>query len=520
MIFGPPGTGKTKTLVASVLELHRDSPSARILITAPSDAAADVIAKRLVQHYSPNELFRLNWWQRTSASLPNELILYSYLTATGDFDLPSPEQLQNFKIIISTCGTSGCIKDHVAPFDVVIVDEASQVFESEVLIPLTMASAEGISVIAGDTEQLSDNLRTPLFQIYDSYHSLQERLLQSPFYEDIKDQHCEEHHHFVFGSFLCRNYRSHPDIFAVSSNLFYKNALLAAGDAQLINSLLEWTPPQRYQKMLKSLSLPLENEGNEGHIKGGNNNSQLHNNVNTETLDVDLKGDEELSPIHFIGVNGIHKHELDSPSFYNESEISTVVELCRDLTSSSTVSVEERDIGVIAAYRSQVLKLRVDLRKIGLRNVNVGNVFDFQGQEVKVVIISTVLTSGKRITYEEGANKERSGLFGDHRRFNVAVTRGMALCVVVGDPYFLYSDSSWRAYIEACDAKSRYVGNDCKFLARHVKEKDDEDADDLLNAAVQLSLRQSLGNGVASRMHALTLEEQYYADDLTWRTFL
>ena len=96
----------------------------------------------------------------------------------------------------------------------------------------------------------------------------------------------------------------------------------------------------------------------------------------------------------------------------------------------------------------------------------------------------------------------------------------MALCVVVGDPYFLYSDSSWRAYIEACDAKSRYVGNDCKFLARHVKEKDDEDADDLLNAAVQLSLRQSLGNGVASRMHALTLEEQYYADDLTWRTFL
>ena len=74
IIFGPPGTGKTKTLVASILEIHRDSPSTRILVTAPSDAAADVIAKRLVQYYNSDELFRLNWWQRMPASLSAELL--------------------------------------------------------------------------------------------------------------------------------------------------------------------------------------------------------------------------------------------------------------------------------------------------------------------------------------------------------------------------------------------------------------------------------------------------------------
>jgi hypothetical protein len=37
------------------------------------------------------------------------------------------------------------------------------------------------------------------------------------------------------------------------------------------------------------------------------------------------------------------------------------------------------------------------------------------------------------------------------RRFNVAVTRGMSLCVVVGHPYLLYSDHVWREFLEYCD---------------------------------------------------------------------
>lgn len=98
------------------------------------------------------------------------------------------------------------------------------------------------------------------------------------------------------------------------------------------------------------------------------------------------------------------------------------MDICLSLVSTRGVRPEE--IGIIAAFRSQVLKLRAALRSAGLSNVNVGSVLDLQGQEVKVIVISTVLTS--RLQSDRG---EVMGLLGDHRKFNVAVTRGMALCI-------------------------------------------------------------------------------------------
>ena len=58
-----------------------------------------------------------------------------------------------------------------------------------------------------------------------------------------------------------------------------------------------------------------------------------------------------------------------------------MVEVCRDLLSTSSLpagTVVARDIGVIAAFRKQVLKLRLALRAAGMASINVGSVEDFQ----------------------------------------------------------------------------------------------------------------------------------------------
>ena len=118
-----------------------------------------------------------------------------------------------------------------------------------------------------------------------------------------------------------------------------------------------------------------------------------------------------------------------------------------ELLSDKTLNVSTQDIGIIAAFRAQVLMLRTHLRSLNLGAINVGSVEDYQGQEKKIIIISTVLTC-RVPTYEV---KGCIGLMGDHRRFNVAVTRSMALCVVLGQPYVLYTDPVWKEFLEYCD---------------------------------------------------------------------
>ena len=58
-------------MTASIVEIINQFPFKRILAVAPSDAAADVIVTRLAKakSYTSKEMLRLNWWQRTIASV-------------------------------------------------------------------------------------------------------------------------------------------------------------------------------------------------------------------------------------------------------------------------------------------------------------------------------------------------------------------------------------------------------------------------------------------------------------------
>lgn len=89
-------------------------------------------------------------------------------------------------------------------------------------------------------------------------------------------------------------------------------------------------------------------------------------------------------------------HETDSPSWFNPVEGSKIVDLIEGLLNSSTVDVSIADIGVIAFYRQQVLKIRLMLRERNLSQVRVGGVNDYQGQEARIIFISTVVAKQRQ----------------------------------------------------------------------------------------------------------------------------
>ncbi len=457
IVFGPAGTGKTSTVIEMIIQLIQLYPNKRILACAPSEAAADVIALRLAEkHLSTQVLHRFNWWQRLLTSVPSKLLPYCN-QYQNLFEMHNIENLLSYQVIVTTCQATGSWLgyDKRIFFDVVIVDEASQATEAETFLPLSFTNPGGLMVLAGDIHQLGPQTKFPFYQDCIPFASFQERLLNLPYYFHALPQHLHNHqshlggsssssrappslllHHphqqshsvtnmmnplptvirpppnliphnqqhiqseLILGVFLNQNYRTHDRILTISSQLFYHQQLIACGESSLVNQLSKWTYLEKHP----------------------------------------------MIPMVFYNVDGNHEHDLDSPSYYNEAEVMKVVELCQSIAQEGLIPI--REIGVIAAFRKQVLKIRQALRAVNLHAVNVGGVEDFQGQEVTAVIISTVLTSAvTRFLNSKGS----FGLMNDAKRFNVSITRGMALCAVVGHRDFLLLDPYWKHYVSACD---------------------------------------------------------------------
>ena len=69
IIFGPPGTGKTVTIVEAMKQVWKHMPTARVLACAPSNSAADLIALRLLKHVPASQIFRMHAASRALGSI-------------------------------------------------------------------------------------------------------------------------------------------------------------------------------------------------------------------------------------------------------------------------------------------------------------------------------------------------------------------------------------------------------------------------------------------------------------------
>eukprot|EP01047_Picozoa_sp_COSAG01_P080761 COSAG01_NODE_15831_length_1295_cov_1.439799_2_plen_185_part_01 len=110
----------------------------------------------------------------------------------------------------------------------------------------------------------------------------------------------------------------------------------------------------------------------------------------------------------------------------------------------------------------QARKLRTALSagdghsRTAYRDLKVGSTELFQGQERHVVIISTVRSTQRFV--EEHDRKHNIGFLVNPKRFNVAVTRAIALLIVVGDPRVLWHDPHWGELLRFCHERGAYVG--------------------------------------------------------------
>lgn len=98
LISGPPGTGKTKTVVELALQMLAQDETKHLLLCAPSDSAADTLLQRLRAHLSPTDLLRLNSPARSFAEVPNTILPYCKSPETLYHARSEDYQTQSFEL--------------------------------------------------------------------------------------------------------------------------------------------------------------------------------------------------------------------------------------------------------------------------------------------------------------------------------------------------------------------------------------------------------------------------------------
>ncbi|KAH7924362.1 RNA helicase [Leucogyrophana mollusca] len=403
VVFGPPGTGKTFTIVEAIKQLLHHNPNAHILATASSDSAADLIAERLISTLNTDELFRIYAPSRYKKQVPDQLRPYTFMK-NQHFSTPPISRFKHFRVIVCTCVSASIPYGIDVPrghFSHIFVDEAGQPTEPEVMIGINTMSDNSTNIIlSGDPKQLGPIIRSGIARELGLETSYLERLMGTSMY-DAKD-----------GSGatvvkLVKNFRSHPAILKFPNERFYAADLEPCGDKKVIDAFIGYPklPSRRF-------------------------------------------------PIIFHAVSGKDDREASFPSFFNIDEVVQVKAYIKQLREEYRFRTTDADIGVISPYHTQCLKIRMALMMVA-DEVKVGSVEEFQGQERKVIIISTVRSSRDFVEYDL---KHTLGLVANPRRFNVAITRAQALLIVVGDPSVLSLDPLWRSFLNYVHQNRGWVG--------------------------------------------------------------
>ncbi|MCC7050246.1 MAG: AAA family ATPase [Bacteroidia bacterium] len=420
LVHGPPGTGKTTTLVQAIKELIKTEQ--QVLVCAPSNSAADLLTeklaytgvyvlrignlsridyevfehtveekvckhtnyKRIKESKKQAEEFRrmANKYKRTFGFQEREqrrLLLKEAKNLVSEAITLENELIEELidnaqAIVCTLVGSAGKHLEN-KHFKTVIIDEAAQAIEPACWVPLLKADK---LVMAGDPYQLPATVKSAKASQEGLSISLMEKCID----------------YLPNVSLLEIQYRMNDAIMQFSNRFFYQNKLTSF-------------------------------ETNANHLLQAFNQQ----------------------PVEFIDTAGCGFEEEFNPetiSLFNRGEAEILNKHLIDLTENLS---ENCLIGIISPYREQVNFLKEYLSpSYGLALINVDTIDSFQGREADVIYLSLTRSN----------SKNEIGFLKEYRRLNVALTRAKKKLVVIGDSATLGNDKFYNAFIDFCQQNNFY----------------------------------------------------------------
>ncbi|TDZ13079.1 DNA polymerase alpha-associated DNA helicase A [Colletotrichum spinosum] len=427
LIHGPPGTGKTHTLIELILQMLK--LGLRILVCGPSNISVDNIVERLAPHKIP--ILRLGHPARLLPSvLSHSLDVLTQTSEAGaivkdvraemDAKQASIRKTRNgrekrqiygelkelrkefrererrcvsnlvreSKVVLATLHGAGGHQLRDQQFDVVIIDEASQALEAQCWVPLLSAKK---AVCAGDHLQLPPTIKslnskakkTPPVEGGEKH--IKGMTLETTLFDRLLALHGSS-----IKRMLTTQYRMHDKIMRFPSDELYEGRLVAAEAVK--------------ERLLKDL--PYEVEDTED--------------TNEPLVFIDTQGGDYPEKSEDDDKDAVKKTKfsLHGESKSNEMEAALVRQHAQSLVDAG---VKPEDIAVVTPYNAQ-LALLAPLKE-EFPGIELGSVDGFQGREKEAVIVSLVRSN------PEG----EVGFLGEKRRLNVAMTRPKRSLTVIGD---------------------------------------------------------------------------------------
>ncbi|KAG5889286.1 hypothetical protein JTB14_007047 [Gonioctena quinquepunctata] len=416
IVFGPPGTGKTITIVEAILQIKKKTQST-ILVCAPANAACNMLTEKLMLHCRKDEMIRIMSENVDTSAINENILEYTNYVEKGAFRKVTTDELKKYRIVITTLILVGRYTGSYHP-DVLFVDEAAQACEPEVDCAIGMMDKGKQIVLAGDPRQLGPSLSSRVAMRYGLGISLLERLMDLELYES-KDPN--------YITMLRQNFRSHSTILKLPNQLFYDGQLQAAAPRSENDPIAKIFVYERIQGIYK------KTKGKTSKPTG--------------------------EAIEFCNVISKECRQGRSPSYFNQKEMQMVLKYVQALISLEFENEEDKvtpeQIGVVTPYIRQVYKVREILKQNHLEGVEVGTTETFQGREKRIILITTVRAQKDLLLHDKQYNL---GFVRHDKRFNVALTRAMSKLIVIGCSHVLGSDEKWLGYIELCENLDGFCG--------------------------------------------------------------
>ena len=450
IVHGPPGTGKTTTLVEAINEtLMRES---QVLVCAQSNMAVDWISEKLVDRginvlrignpTRVNDKMLGFTYERRFESHPDYPQLWAIRKAIRELRSNRKKGSESFhqkmdrlrsraaeieirinaelfgeaRVIACTLVGSAHRLLEGMKFGTLFIDEAAQALEAACWIPMRRASRV---ILAGDHCQLPPTVKSIA-------------ALRAGLGKTLMERIAENKPEVV--TLLKIQYRMNEDIMRFSSDWFYGGQVESAPQIKY-RSILDFDHPITW--------IDTSNEENQITIEGEDapeDSASTSSSVSAANQNSDLNFKEQFVGESFGRIN---KAEA-------ELTLLTLAEYFTKIGKQRVLS-ESIDVGIISPYRAQVQYLKKLIKKYEFfkpyrRLISVNTVDGFQGQERDVILISLVRSN------DEG----QIGFLKDLRRMNVAMTRARMKLIILGNKDTMTKHPFYKKLWEYVEAINNY----------------------------------------------------------------